>query len=94
MLSERLLEEFPESDDDLGIPRSGKNASGKPGRKPAAKQQNRLQAAWDYLTHLGLRESALRLGTHLLVIILLLGVIWSLRAFYVYIQENRVQIAP
>jgi hypothetical protein len=94
MSSDRLLEEFPESDDDLGIPRSGKTASGNPGRKPAGKQPNRLQAAWDHLIHLGLRESALRLGTHLLVIILLLGVIWSLRAFYVYIQENRVQIAP
>ncbi len=94
MSSDRFLEEFPEADDDLGIPRSGNSTHGNAGHKPVARQTNKLLAAWESLSRMGLGETVFRVGTHLLSVAVLLIVIWSLRAFYVYLQDHRVEVGP
>ncbi|MBM3152338.1 MAG: M23 family metallopeptidase [Chloroflexi bacterium] len=47
------------------------------GRKPGL-----LARGLDALTHLGLGESAMRVGTHLLSLALALGIVWLMQAFY------------
>lgn len=49
---------------------------------PPPERQNRLSAAWDLLNQAGLAEITLRLGTHVLLIALILLVAWGLRALY------------
>ena len=90
MSSDRLLEEFPGSKDDLGIPQPGSPTGGGTG----GKKPNKLVVAWDGLSRLGLGEAALRIGTHALSIILLIVVIWALRAFYLYLQDQNVSVVP
>lgn len=47
-----------------------------------ASQHSGLMAAWDRLTQIGVAELALRLGTHILLLALILIVAWAMRAFY------------
>ncbi len=49
---------------------------------PPTERKNRLGAAWELLTQAGLAEITLRLGTHVLLIALILLVAWGLRALY------------
>jgi hypothetical protein len=92
MSSDRFLEEFPEADDDLGVPHSGNPTKGGSGKSQDAKQPNKLLAAWEGLSRLGLAETVFRTGTHLLSVALLLVVVWMLRAFYIYLQDHRVEV--
>ena len=51
-------------------------------------QKSRWYQLWQGLSQAGLAETALRLGTHILLVALILIVAWGLREFY-----NRAQIA-
>lgn len=53
--------------------------------------ESRLLLLWERLSHLGLAESVLRVGTHMLSISLVLLVVWVMREFYLRAQ---VQEAP
>ena len=54
----------------------------------SASQKNRLLAVWDTLSRAGLAEITLRLGTHVLLIALILFVAWGMRRFYFYAQAD------
>ncbi|MDD5468491.1 MAG: hypothetical protein PHS96_11875, partial [Anaerolineales bacterium] len=46
--------------------------------------QNRLLQAWEALTRAGLAEPVLKLGTDLLLLVLVLGIIWAVPQLYAY----------
>jgi murein DD-endopeptidase MepM/ murein hydrolase activator NlpD len=48
---------------------------------------DRLAELWENLSHAGLAETALRLGTHVLVIAVILLVAWGLRDLYMLVAE-------
>jgi murein DD-endopeptidase MepM/ murein hydrolase activator NlpD len=52
--------------------------------RPDPKRMDRLLGVWEVLSNAGLAETALRLGTHVLLIALILGVAWGLREFYLF----------
>jgi murein DD-endopeptidase MepM/ murein hydrolase activator NlpD len=43
---------------------------------------NRIEILWENIAHTGLLEPAIRIGTHGSLVVLVLIVVWSLRAFY------------
>ncbi|MEJ2352475.1 MAG: hypothetical protein P8Y03_22045 [Anaerolineales bacterium] len=49
-------------------------------------QESRILMFWERLSSLGLAESALRLGTHLLSLSMVLLVVWLMREFYLRAQ--------
>ncbi|HEX9027799.1 MAG TPA: M23 family metallopeptidase [Anaerolineales bacterium] len=49
-------------------------------------EKNRLAVIWDGITRLGLAETTLRLGTHALLVALILIVAWAMRQFYLKVQ--------
>ena len=49
-------------------------------------RSNRLIGIWEDLAHAGLAETVLRLGTHALLVALILFVAWGLRQFYLRAQ--------
>jgi murein DD-endopeptidase MepM/ murein hydrolase activator NlpD len=49
--------------------------------KPEKPSENRLLLLWENLSHFGLGESVLRVGTHLLSIAFILLAVWALREF-------------
>jgi murein DD-endopeptidase MepM/ murein hydrolase activator NlpD len=50
--------------------------------------ESRILILWERLSQLGLAESALRLGTHLLSLSLVLLVVWVMREFYLRAQTT------
>jgi murein DD-endopeptidase MepM/ murein hydrolase activator NlpD len=54
--------------------------------------ESHLPGVWEYFSHAGMGDIALRLGTHALMLALILLVAWSLRKFYLFVEAN--QIAP
>lgn len=56
---------------------------GKPNRRT-----DRLAELWENLSHAGLAETTLRLGTHVLFLAAILLVAWGLREFYTFITEE------
>jgi murein DD-endopeptidase MepM/ murein hydrolase activator NlpD len=55
-----------------------------PNRKP--KPRNLFFEAWEYISHAGLAETAVRLGTHTLLIALILLFAWGLRQLFFQAQ--------
>lgn len=51
-------------------------------------QKNPLEEAWGLISRLGLAEITIRLGTHALLIALILFVAWGLRQFYLFSQVD------
>jgi murein DD-endopeptidase MepM/ murein hydrolase activator NlpD len=49
-------------------------------------KKNRFLSLWEGITRAGLAETALRLGTHTLLIALILIVAWAMLKFYLYVQ--------
>ena len=49
-------------------------------------EESRLLLAWERLSNLGLAESILRIGTHMLSIAMVLLVVWVMREFYLQSQ--------
>ncbi len=84
MAKDPLFEAFPGSDEDDRPSLSGS-------RRPSDAKggdNNWILLAWERVSQAGLGETVFRLGTHLLSIIVVLVVIWGMRAFYVYLQAN------
>jgi len=52
--------------------------------------ESRVLFLLERLSHLGLADSALRIGTHLLSIAAVLLVVWLMREFYLHTQTNNV----
>ncbi len=55
---------------------------GQPAHTPKAERKNWFGSAWETLTQAGLAEIVLRLGTHVLLIALILLVAWGLKKVY------------
>ncbi|HEX6302930.1 MAG TPA: M23 family metallopeptidase [Anaerolineales bacterium] len=51
-------------------------------------QESRILILWERLSQMGLAESTLRLGTHMLSLSLVLLVVWVMREFYVRAQTS------
>ena len=85
MSSDRLLEEFPESKDDL----LGKNGSGaRKGSAGEAKKSNWWYERWTAISRAGLGEMALRGITQLFSVILVTLAIWGMSSFSSYVLNN------
>jgi hypothetical protein len=90
MSSDRFLEEFPGSEDDLVGSKTGKS-----GQKPGeARKTNLILAALEGLSRRGLGEMTFRFGAHFLSLVLVVAAVWALRAFYVYLQESDMAVVP
>jgi murein DD-endopeptidase MepM/ murein hydrolase activator NlpD len=48
----------------------------------ARDSQNRLEILWEHIAHIGLAEPAIRIGTHVSLILLVLIAIWLLQVFF------------
>jgi murein DD-endopeptidase MepM/ murein hydrolase activator NlpD len=74
MTPEEITESYPE-------PAEGEKAV--PEEAPADETKPNLLLSWyDTLTHLGLGESLVRIGTTTIFLILVIAIVWILRAFY------------
>ncbi|MBN2146997.1 MAG: M23 family metallopeptidase [Anaerolineales bacterium] len=82
MSSNQYLDEFPGAEGEIDQPAVAQQASQRTTR------ENRLWIIWEGITHAGLGETVIRAGTHLLSIILVLLVVWGLRAFYAHLQNQ------
>lgn len=51
-------------------------------------QESRILILWEHLSQMGLAESTLRLGTHMLSLSLVLLVVWVMREFYLRAQTG------
>ena len=54
--------------------------------RPESGGESRLLILWEKLSHIGLGESVLRVGTHLLSIAFILMAVWVMREFYLRFQ--------
>lgn len=63
-----------------------------PKKSPAA-SKNRFLALWEGLSQAGLAESAVRLGTHALLVAVILVVAWVMRQFYGVAQADISTVA-
>jgi murein DD-endopeptidase MepM/ murein hydrolase activator NlpD len=55
---------------------------------PEEAKQNRFLSFWESLTRAGLAEVTIRLGTHTLLIALILILAWAMRQFYLYARVD------
>lgn len=55
------------------------------------RDSSRFEAFWQQLTSLGLADSALRIGTHILSIVAVMIVVWAAREFFQYTQSMENQ---
>ena len=78
----------PVLDDDL--PQTGGGPEENQNLDQTTAEKSRLLMLWDGLSQAGLAETALRLGTHTLLIALILIVAWVMRKFYLYAQVENV----
>lgn len=79
MANDHFLDEFPVAE---GDPDQINTL-----RPQVGVRESRLVVVWESLSRAGLGEMAFRVGTHLLSMILVLLVIWGMRAFYLYLQH-------
>jgi murein DD-endopeptidase MepM/ murein hydrolase activator NlpD len=54
---------------------------------PKSKQKSHLLGIWVSISQVGLAEVALRIGTHVLLLVVILPLAWGLRAFYYLASE-------
>ena len=82
MPDDKSSDEIPVVDDDL--PQTGEGPVIIQSLDQATAEKSRLLMLWEGLSQAGLAETALRLGTHTLLIALILVVAWAMRKFYLY----------
>jgi hypothetical protein len=76
-------EEFPRTQsEDFSETASTAEIADQPAR------ERRLSFPIQWLANLGIADSSLRIGTHLLSLALVLLVVWAMRAFYQYTQAR------
>ena len=90
MVSKEYLDELPGPGGDRP-PVEGKTGQGL-AEEGDEEKGSRLLAIWEGLTGIGLGETVYRLGTHLLVIALVLVVVWGMRSFYLRAQKDEAAI--
>lgn len=54
-----------------------------------SEQQSRLLLFWESLSHAGLAEGVNRIGTHVLLIVLILIISWAMRQFFQYTEPEK-----
>jgi hypothetical protein len=86
MHDDQFLDEFPDVEDGIFPSGVGPVKHSRWGAKEAGK--NPLLFYWEGLSRAGLAETTLRLGTHALLIALILLVAWGMRQFYLSAQVN------
>ena len=82
MPDDKSSDEIPVVDDDL--PQTGEGPVIIQSLDQSTAEKSRLLMLWEGLSQAGLAETALRLGTHTLLIALILVVAWAMRKFYLY----------
>ena len=75
-------------DDDL--PQAGEQPVKNQKLDEVTAERSRFLMLWEGLSQAGLAETALRIGTHILLIAMILVVAWAMRKFYVYAQVENV----
>ncbi len=89
-----LLETYMPDDNDLDkypvadvkLSQTGIEPDQKPSSVTEHTDQNRFFSLWEGLSRAGLAEATLRLGTHALLLALILVVAWAMRQFYQYVS--------
>lgn len=69
---------------DVSVARSTLNATTS---SRARRKFNPILVLWETLSQAGMAEGALRLGTHALLLVLIILVAWGMREFYLYAQD-------
>jgi len=87
MPEDRSLDEYPDVEDDL--PLTGQEPVNQTDRSQEAARRNKLIALWEGISQAGLAESAQRLGTNLLLLVLILIVVWAMRQYYPNSKQER-----
>jgi murein DD-endopeptidase MepM/ murein hydrolase activator NlpD len=57
-------------------------------------RQSRFAELWEQLSRFGVAEQTVRIGTHVLSLILVLVVVWAMRSFYMQIQGPQTPAEP
>lgn len=79
---------MPENQDQLSVGTEPEQRQTDEAISLASASENRLLALWESLFQAGLADSALRIGTHILLVALILVVAWIMREFYRFSQED------
>jgi hypothetical protein len=89
MQDEKLPEELQDSSEELLTTIEEDDLDAAPPEEPKTEssRESRLFLILDGLSRLGIADSVLRIGTHLLFIALALLVVWVMRAYYLRSQE-------
>ncbi len=100
MASSKIAQEFPlieEGEPDLSeLPPDVEELEADPD-EPAPideEQQSRFAEIWEQLSRFGVAEQTMRIGTHVLSLVLVFVVVWAMRSFYMQIQGSESQSAP
>jgi len=90
MQDEKLPEETPVSskEHDTTSKKTDLNAASREESKAKSSQESRLFLILGGLSRLGIADSVLRIGTHMLFIALALLVVWVMRSYYLSAQET------
>lgn len=89
MQDEKISPELQDSSQELFATRENEEPSAAPTEEsnPESSKESRLSLILGELSNLGIADSVLRVGTHLLFISLALLVVWLMRAYYLSAQE-------
>ena len=88
MSDDKSSDERSVVDDDL--PQAGEQSVKHQNLDEVTAERSRLLMLWEELSQVGLAETALRIGTHILLIAMILVVAWAMRKFYVYAQVENI----
>lgn len=90
MQDEKISPELQDSSEELFATRENEepNAAPKEDSNPESSKESRLSLILGELSNLGIADSVLRVGTHLLFISLALLVVWLMRSYYLSAQET------
>lgn len=82
------LDEYPDVEGDISKTGAEPVDNEQPALTPA--NRNKLISLWEGLSQVGLADTAVRLGTNILLIALILIVVWGMRQFY---RDARIETA-
>lgn len=74
--------------DEGRLKQKAQKSTSSPGEQQGAKRINYIVELWQRVSNLGLAESAMRAGTHILMLLIVLVVILAMRAFYANIEQS------
>ena len=90
MQDEQLPEELQDSSEELFPTEADSDPDAAPQTEPesGSSRESRLLLLFGSLSRLGIADSVLRIGTHMLFIALALLVVWVMQAYYLGAQYN------